>query len=89
MIVKILGFLDIVSGLAVLLYHFDLVAGRLLISVILYHIGKYIIFSDDPSTITDLILTLYIITMFLDSFLIPTVIASLYLFQRGVVSMLA
>jgi hypothetical protein len=93
MILKILGFLDILSALSFwLFYFFKLVPEKFILLIIFYLLAKGVFFliSKDIASILDVI-SAFIIFLAL-SFTLPAflvILISLFLLQKGILSLLA
>lgn len=80
----LLGLLDILSMTAMLLLHFDLIAGRAALSAAVYLIAKGVGFRD-PASIVDMIIGLYIIGMVAFGFhTVFVYVFAAFLFQKAV-----
>ncbi len=88
-IVKFMGILDILTGIALLLFNYGLVSGRFMTSFMAYLILKGVMFKGDLASFIDILIVLYILLMFIYPITILTVIVVLYLFQKGLFSMLS
>lgn len=88
MIIKIMGLMDIISGVTILLFHYELIPIRFLLAAILYLAIKGIAFRGDPASFIDIGIAIYMVIMLLNPFTIPSYIAAIYLFQKGISSLL-
>ena len=88
MLLKIMGFLDVLTAIAIVLFQFEVVATRTMLSFIAYLLIKGSLFSSDPATIIDAGIAIYILLMIFHPFIILTIITSFYLFQKGVFSLI-
>jgi hypothetical protein len=86
MIVKILGGLDILTGAMILLFQYDVIGIRLLISFILYLLIKGFLFRMNFASFLDIVIAIYMVFMIFMPFTILSYVAAIYLFQKGAVS---
>ncbi len=88
-IVRALGFMDLLTGIMILLYQYDVLPTRLFISFILYLLLKGIIFRLDFASFIDITVGVYMIFMIFHPITIMSYIAAIYLFQKSVTSLMA
>lgn len=88
LLVRILGFMDFLTGVMMLLYQYDVIGTRLLFSFIFYLLAKGIIFRMDFASFVDIVISVYMIFMIFLPITIVTYIAAIYLFQKSLTSML-
>lgn len=82
-LLKVMGFLDILAAAIIMLYTYDLVTGRVLISFIMYLVIKGLMFKGDFASFVDFLIAIYMIIMFFASSFWISLFASLYLLQKG------
>ena len=88
-VLKILGLLDILTGIMIILFQHDLIGWRLMLSFILYLVIKGVAFKLDFATVIEIGIALYIIlAMIVHPVVIVSYLAAIYLFQKGVVSLM-
>ncbi|MFT4282884.1 MAG: hypothetical protein ACMXX6_00480 [Candidatus Woesearchaeota archaeon] len=87
MILKFMGFLDILTAVIMFLFHLGVIEGRLLLSFILYLVIKGLMFKGDTASIIDFIIAIYLIIMYVYPMWLFTILAFFYLFQKGFFSM--
>ena len=85
-ILKFMGFLDLFTGIAILLFQYSLASHRFMLSFIAYLIIKGLMFKGDAASIVDIFLAAYILFMFIYPVTLISLLAALYLFQKGVLS---
>ncbi|MFT4261667.1 MAG: hypothetical protein ACMXX9_04515 [Candidatus Woesearchaeota archaeon] len=88
-IFKFMGFLDLLTGFVMLLFNFGLVSGRFMVSFMAYLIIKGLMFKGDIASFIDILIALYIVLMFIYPITIITIIIMLYLFQKGMFSLIS
>jgi hypothetical protein len=88
LVVRILGFLDFLTGIMLLLYQYDVLGTRLFISFIMYLMIKGIVFRGDFASFVDIVIAVYMIFMIFMPVTILTYIAAIYLFQKSATSLL-
>ena len=88
LLVRILGFMDFLTGVMMLLYQYDVIGTRLLFSFIFYLLAKGIIFRMDFASFVDIVISVYMIFMIFLPITVVTYIAAIYLFQKSLTSML-
>lgn len=88
LLVRILGFMDFLTGVMMLLYQYDIIGTRLLFSFIFYLLAKGIIFRMDFASFVDIVISVYMIFMIFLPITVVTYIAAVYLFQKSLTSML-
>lgn len=88
LLVRILGFMDSLTGVMMLLYQYDIIGTRLLFSFIFYLLAKGIIFRMDFASFVDIVISVYMIFMIFLPITVVTYIAAVYLFQKSLTSML-
>ncbi len=86
MIVKILGALDLLTGVMILLFQYDVIGIRLLISFIVYLLLKGLLFRMNFASFVDIVIAIYMIFMIFVPVAVLSYIAAIYLFQKGAVS---
>lgn len=84
-----MGFLDLLTGFVMLLFNFGLVSGRFMVSFMAYLIIKGLMFKGDIASFIDILIALYIVLMFIYPITIITIIIMLYLFQKGMFSLIS
>lgn len=84
-----MGFLDLLTGISMLLFNFGLVSGRFMLSFFCYLLIKGLMFKGDVASFIDIIIAVYILFMFLNPVTFITIIIMLYLFQKGLFSIIA
>jgi hypothetical protein len=85
-IFKFMGFLDILTGISLILFNFGLVSGRFMLSFVCYLLIKGLMFKGDVASFIDIIIAVYILFMFFNPITFITVIIMIYLFQKGLFS---
>jgi hypothetical protein len=88
LLVRILGLMDLMTGVMLLLYQYDVAGTRLFLSFIFYLMLKGIIFRGDFASFVDLVIAIYMIFMIFLPITILTYIAAIYLFQKSLTSLL-
>jgi hypothetical protein len=88
LLVRILGFMDFLTGVMILLYQYDVAGTRLFMSFIAYLLIKGIIFRLDFASFVDLVIAIYMIFMLFLPITVVTYIAAIYLFQKSASSLL-
>ncbi|MFA6073568.1 MAG: hypothetical protein WC758_05625 [Candidatus Woesearchaeota archaeon] len=88
LLVRILGFLDFLSGLMILLFQYDVIGTRLLMSFIAYLLIKGIVFRGDFASFIDTVIAIYMIFMIFLPITVLSYIAAIYLFQKSVTSLM-
>ena len=83
-----MGFLDLLTVLVMILYHLEIVETRLLFSFIAYLIIKMMLFKEDPASTVDFVIAMYLLFMILKPLWILTIVSSIYLTQKGIVSLI-
>jgi hypothetical protein len=85
-IVKVLGVMDFLTGVMILLFHYDIVSTRLFLSFILYLIIKGLMFRGNLASILDITVAVYMIIMIFLPLGFFTYLAAVYLFQKSISS---
>jgi len=88
-LVKIMGFADLLSAFIILLLHFDVVGWRLAIIVAAYLFTKAYAFRGDFASILDGITGLYVLLLMFGLHTFLAYIFVIYLLQKGIMSSLA
>ncbi|MCF7866529.1 hypothetical protein K9L67_04025 [Candidatus Woesearchaeota archaeon] len=92
MIIKLLGLLDLLTGLFILLYNFELLGIKLFISAILYLLIKGLAFRGDTASFTDLGIAIFMILMIFSPhtslLTVLSLITTVWMFQKGAISLL-
>ncbi|MGV8163158.1 MAG: hypothetical protein ACP5N2_07545 [Candidatus Nanoarchaeia archaeon] len=88
-VVRLLGFLDFLTGVMILLYHYDIAGTRIFVSFIMYLLIKGIVFRLDFASFIDITVAIYMIFMFFQPVTVITYIAAIYLFQKSITSFMA
>ena len=88
MIVKILGILDVLTGISIILFNYDLLPVKIVFAVMIYLLVKGIAFRGDVASFIDLGIFVYMILMFISPLTIVSFIVAIYMFQKGIVSFL-
>jgi hypothetical protein len=88
-LIKLMGFLDLLTAGAIILFNYDILGLRLFISFILYLILKGIMFKGDIASMLDLGIASYMILMIFFPITILSWIAAIYILQKGIVSFLS
>ena len=83
-----MGFLDILSAIIIILFHLEIVAGRILLSFILYLIIKGFMFKGDTASIIDFIIAIYLLFMYIRPIWALSIISCIYLVQKGFYSLI-
>ena len=90
MLVKLLGFMDLLSAAAVLLLHYDLIIGwRIGLIFVAYLMIKGFIFRTDISSLLDVLCGIYIFVMLFGFTTVVSWVVAVYLFQKAVFSLAA
>ncbi|MCF7871841.1 hypothetical protein K9L97_02295 [Candidatus Woesearchaeota archaeon] len=87
-VIKFLGFVDIIAAIIITLFNFELVPLKIFLSIFLYLILKGLAFRGDFASFTDIGIAIYMLLMLIYPITIITLICSLFLFQKGIFSML-
>lgn len=87
-LVKIMGIMDILSGLTIILFTYDLIGLKALLAFLVYLIVKGIAFRGDLASIGDFGISIYMIFMIFLPLPLISFIVALYLFQKGIFSIL-
>jgi len=85
-VVWLLGFLDILTAVMLILGNFDLVSGKVVSAFVIYLFMKGLIFRGDVASFIDIAIAMYAVIMIFYPITIITIIASIYLLQKGVSS---
>ncbi len=88
MIVKLLGFFDLLTAVVLFLLHHNLVGWKIAVFAFVYLVLKAVIFFGDVMSIIDGITAIYIIILVLGLHTSLTYIFIIYLFQKAVFSFL-
>ena len=92
MIIKLLGLLDIITGIIILLYNFEATSLKIFISFLLYLVIKGLAFRGDSASFADIGIAIYMIFMILmphsSLMTILSIIAAIWMFQKGAISLL-
>lgn len=86
-LVKILGVMDFVAGIAILLGEFEVIPWRFMLPFLAYLIFKGIAFRGSLTSALDMGIGIYIIVMLFWSSTIISVIAAVYLLQKSISSL--
>ncbi len=86
LLLKIMGLMDILAGITLILYHYELIPLRILIAFLLYLLIKSIVFIGDLASAIELGISIYFIIIIFFPITIFTFIATIYLFQKGITS---
>ena len=88
--IKILGFLDLLTALSLTATHYGwLNSNKVLFVFILYLLIKGWAFKGDIASAIDLVIALYMITLMFGFHSFLTVIAIIYLLQKAIFSLIA
>lgn len=85
-IVRALGIMDFLAGVFLLLFQYDVVGSRIILSFIFYLLIKGIIFRGDFASFVDIVIAVYMIFMLFMPITVLTYIAAIYLFQKSFTS---
>lgn len=88
-IIRLLGFLDLLTVVAIMLYTYDVIPGRFLISFIVYLLVKGFIFKGDFASIVDVVTAAYMFLMIFYTIPVLSWIFSLFLLQKAIISLLS
>jgi hypothetical protein len=88
LLLKIMGLMDILAGITLILYHYELIPLRFLLASLLYLLIKSIIFIGDLASAIELGISMYFIIIIFFPITIFTYIAAIYLFQKGLTSLI-
>ncbi len=83
-----MGIMDILAGITLILYHYDLIALRFLLAFLLYLVIKSLVFIGDLASTIELGISIYFVIIIFFPITIFTYIAAIYLFQKGFTSFL-
>ncbi len=89
LLIKIMGAMDVLAGITLILYHYELIPLRFLLAALLYLVIKSIIFFGDLASTIELGISIYFIIIIFFPITIFTYIAAIYLFQKGLTSFLS
>lgn len=88
MIVKLLGFFDLLTAVVLFLLHQDMIGWNIALAAFLYLMFKAVVFFGDLASILDAVTGIYIIILLLGFHTPLTYIFIIYLFQKAVFSFL-
>lgn len=86
MIVKLMGLMDILSGIGIILFNFELISLKFAFAIIIYLLIKGFAFRGDLASIGDFGIAIYMILMMFYPITFLSFIVAIYLFQKGIVS---
>jgi hypothetical protein len=87
MVVKLLGVMDLLSAVAVILLHYDLLGWRIGFLFVAYLIIKGWLFREDINSIMDILCGIYIFVMLFGLTTFISWVVAIYLFQKAVFSL--
>lgn len=88
MIVKVLGFFDLLTALVIFLLHQNIIGWRIALAAFLYLMFKAFVFFGDLASMLDAATAIYIIILLLGFHTPLTYVFIIYLFQKAVFSFL-
>lgn len=89
MIIKLLGFFDLLTALVLFLLHLEFIGWKIAIIAFIYLMIKAIVFFGDIMSILDAVTGVYIILLLIFGFHIPlTYLFIIYLFFKAIFSFL-
>lgn len=86
MVVKLLGAADLLSAVAVVLLHYDLIGWRIGLIFVAYLIIKGWLFREDLNSVMDMLCGIYMFVMLFGFTTIVSWVIAIYLFQKSVFS---
>jgi hypothetical protein len=87
MVVKLLGVMDLLSAVAVILLHYDLLGWRIGFLFVAYLIIKGWLFREDINSIMDILCGIYMFVMLFGLTTFISWVVAIYLFQKAVFSL--
>lgn len=81
--VKLLGTLDLLAGITLILFQYDLIGMRLFLTFAVYLAFKGFLFKGDVASVIDFAIGAYMVLMLVFPITLITYIAAFYLFQKG------
>jgi len=87
--VKLLGTLDLITGISIILFQYDLIGLRLFLTFAVYLLAKGFMFKGDIASILDFATGAYMLLMIILPITFFTYIAAFYLFQKGAFCLIA
>lgn len=87
MVVKLLGVMDLLSAVAVVLLHYDLLGWRIGFLFVAYLIVKGWLFREDINSIMDILCGIYMFVMLFGLTTFISWAVAIYLFQKAVFSL--
>jgi hypothetical protein len=87
-VIKFLGLMDLLTGLFIILGNYHAVSARILLLFLIYLIIKGVLFRGDIASFIDLGIAVYMIILIFFPITIISFLAAIYLFQKGVFSLL-
>ncbi len=86
--VKLMGALDLITGITIILFHYDLIGLRLFLTFTLYLLLKGFMFKGDLASMVDFAVGAYMLLMLILPITILTYICAIYLFQKSISSLI-
>ena len=87
MVVKLLGVMDLLSAVAVVLLHYDILGWRIGCLFVAYLIIKGWLFREDINSVMDILCGIYMFIMLFGLTTFISWVVALYLFQKAVFSL--
>jgi hypothetical protein len=87
MLGKFMGVLDIFVSIAIILFQYNIIPGKIIFSLAFYLLIKTIIFFGDTLSMIDGLVAIYMMIMLLYQVEIISIICAVYLFIKGGLSM--
>jgi hypothetical protein len=87
MVVKLLGVADLLSAIAVVLLHYDILSWRIGLIFVAYLMIKGWLFREDINSVMDILCGIYMFVMLFGFTTIVSWVIAIYLFQKSVFSL--
>lgn len=84
-LVKLMGLTDILAGLIIILFTYDVIGVKFLLVFFLYLLIKGLAFRGDFASFADIGISIYMLFMLITPITVISYIVAVYLFQKGVV----
>jgi hypothetical protein len=89
MIVKMMGFLDLLAAASILLLHYDVAGWKLALGLAIYLIGKGYALKGSIASILDVVAGFYLIFSIFSSHWLLSYVFALFLAQKGISSLIS